>query len=132
MKSSGNIKSTDLNDHELTDKQSKFIDNLLAGSTSAKQCAIDAGYSPHSAKVEASRLLKHSKVLHVLHQRAKKALGVKAITALNTVSNLSQYANSEYVRLEASKDIMDRAGLREEQDSTRVLGNAIQVNIDLS
>jgi len=119
---------------KLTEMQMKFAYELVTneGRKTATQCAIDAGYSPHSAKVEASRLLKHSKVLHVLHQRAKKALGVKAITALNTVSNLSQYANSEYVRLEASKDIMDRAGLREEQDSTRVLGNAIQVNIDLS
>ena len=58
-------------------------------------------------------------------------LGVRAITALQTVSNLSQYANSEYVRLEASKDLLDRAGLREEQNQT--LGtNNIQVNIDLT
>tara|TARA_R100000353_G_scaffold60583_1_gene47965 strand:- start:178 stop:567 length:390 start_codon:yes stop_codon:yes gene_type:complete len=116
---------------ELTTRQSNFIDNLLAGGVSAKQCAIDAGYSERSAKVEASRLLKNSKVLHHLHQRAKKVLGVRAITALQTVSNLSQYANSEYVRLEASKDLLDRAGLREEQNQT--LGtNNIQVNIDLT
>ena len=116
---------------ELTTRQSNFIDNLLAGGVSAKQCAIDAGYSERSAKVEASRLLKNSKVLHILHQRAKKVLGVRAITALQTVSNLSQYANSEYVRLEASKDLLDRAGLREEQNQT--LGtNNIQVNIDLT
>ena len=116
---------------ELTTRQSNFIDNLLAGGVSAKQCAIDAGYSERSAKVEASRLLKNSKVLHHLHQRAKKVLGVRAITALQTVSNRSQYANSEYVRLEASKDLLDRAGLREEQNQT--LGtNNIQVNIDLT
>tara|TARA_Y100000361_G_scaffold107052_1_gene96803 strand:+ start:763 stop:1152 length:390 start_codon:yes stop_codon:yes gene_type:complete len=116
---------------ELTTRQSNFIDNLLAGGVSAKQCAIDAGYSERSAKVEASRLLRNSKVLHHLHQRAKKVLGVRAITALQTVSNLSQYANSEYVRLEASKDLLDRAGLREEQNQT--LGtNNIQVNIDLT
>ena len=51
---------------ELTTRQSNFIDNLLAGGVSAKQCAIDAGYSERSAKVEASRLLKNSKVLHQL------------------------------------------------------------------
>jgi hypothetical protein len=121
-----NNKSND----QLTTRQSRFIDNLLAGGVSAKQCAIDAGYSERSAKVEASRLLKNSKVLHILHQRAKKVLGVRAITALQTVSNLSQNANSEYVRLEASKDLLDRAGLREETDSTQQLNN-IQVNIDL-
>ena len=123
-----NNKSND----QLTTRQSLFIDNLLAGSTSAKQCAIDAGYSERSAKVEASRLLKNSKVLHILHQRAKKVLGVRAINALQTVSNLSQYANSEYVRLEASKDILDRAGLTNDTNQTQQIGNAIQVNIDLS
>ena len=115
----------------LTTRQQAFIDNLLTNRGTATQCAIKAGYSKKSAKVEASRLLKNSKVLHHLHQRAKKVLGVRAITALQTVSNLSQYANSEYVRLEASKDLLDRAGLREEQNQT--LGtNNIQVNIDLT
>lgn len=128
---SNQITNNKYND-QLTTRQSRFIDNLLAGSTSAKQCAIDAGYSERSAKVEASRLLKNSKVLHVLHQRAKKVLGVRAINALQTVSNLSQYANSEYVRLEASKDILDRAGLTNDTNQTQQIGNAIQVNIDLS
>ena len=114
----------------LTTRQQAFIDNLLTNGGTATQCAIKAGYSKKSAKVEASRLLKNSKVLHILHQRAKKVLGVRAITALQTVSNLSQNANSEYVRLEASKDLLDRAGLREETDSTQQLNN-IQVNIDL-
>ena len=128
---SNQITNNKYND-QLTTRQSRFIDNLLAGSTSAKQCAIDAGYSERSAKVEASPLLKNSKVLHVLHQRAKKVLGVRAINALQTVSNLSQYANSEYVRLEASKDILDRAGLTNDTNQTQQIGNAIQVNIDLS
>tara|TARA_A100000172_G_C3037478_1_gene109026 strand:- start:153 stop:530 length:378 start_codon:yes stop_codon:yes gene_type:complete len=116
----------------LTQRQSRFIDNLLAGSDSAKQCAIDAGYSVRSAKVEACRLLKNDKVLQELHLRSKKVLGVKAITALHTVSNLSANANSEYVRLEASKDILDRVGMRDDTTNGTQLTNAIQVNIDLS
>ena len=66
-----------------------------------------------------------------LQTQAMKTLGYRSIQALDTVSNLSASANSEYVRLEASKDILDRAGIKQDQSDTKSLGNAIQVNIDL-
>ena len=116
----------------LTTRQQAFIDNLLTNGGTATQCAIKAGYSKKSAKVEASRLLKQDKVLKALQTQAMKSLGYRSISALDTVSNLSQNANSEYVRLEASKDILDRAGIRTEDSQQTQLGNAIQVNIDLS
>jgi|TARA_R100001129_G_scaffold31020_2_gene20543 phage terminase small subunit len=115
----------------LTTRQQAFIDNLLTNGGTATQCAIKAGYSKKSAKVEASRLLKQDKVLKALQTQAMKSLGYRSISALDTVSNLSQNANSEYVRLEASKDILDRAGIRTEDSQQTQLGNAIQVNIDL-
>tara|TARA_Y100001938_G_C8030646_1_gene400443 strand:- start:264 stop:638 length:375 start_codon:yes stop_codon:yes gene_type:complete len=115
----------------LTTRQQAFIDNLLTNGGTATQCAIKAGYSKRSAKVEASRLLKQDKVLKALQTQAMKSLGYRSISALDTVSNLSQNANSEYVRLEASKDILDRAGIRTEDSQQTQLGNAIQVNIDL-
>ena len=118
--------------NQLTTRQQAFIDNLLTNGGTATQCAIKAGYSKKSAKVEASRLLKQDKVLKALQQQAMKTLGYRSISALDTVSNLSANANSEYVRLEASKDILDRAGIRNEDSQQAQLGNAIQVNIDLS
>ena len=69
--------------------------------------------------------------MQALQTQAMKSLGYRSISALDTVSNLSQNANSEYVRLEASKDILDRAGIRTEDSQQTQLGNAIQVNIDL-
>ena len=120
------------NKTQLTTRQQSFIDNLLTNGGTATQCAIKAGYSKKSAKVEASRLLKQDKVLKVLQEQAMKSLGYRSISALETVSKLSQNANSEYVRLEASKDILDRAGIKSQDDSHQSLGSAIQVNIDLS
>ena len=70
--------------------------------------------------------------LKQLQQQAIKQLGYRSIQAMDTVSNLSANANSEYVRLEASKDILDRAGIRTDEGNSTTLGNAIQVNIDLS
>ena len=60
------------------------------------------------------------------------SLRARCVSALQTVSKLSQDANSEYVRLEASKDILDRAGIRDDSTSHNPITNAIQVNIDLS
>jgi len=119
-------------DYVLTDKQSKFVDNLLASGGNRTQSAIDAGYSTKSAHVEASRLCRNSNVLQALYDRSIKSLSVDAVRALSTVSNLSQDAKSEYVRLEASKDLMDRAGLRKEDTTTSQVGNDILVKIDLS
>ena len=116
----------------LTDKQSKFVDNMLTSGGSRTQSAIDAGYSAKSAHVEASRLCRNSNVLQALYDRSIQSLSVDAVRALSTVSNLSQDAKSEYVRLEASKDIMDRAGLRKEDTQTNQVGNDILVKIDLS
>ena len=119
-------------DYVLTDKQSKFVDNMLASNCSRTQSAIDAGYSPKSAHVEASSLCRNSNVLAALYDRTISSLSVDAVRALATVSSLSQDAKSEYVKLEASKDIMDRAGLRVVEEETSKLGNDITVKIDLS
>ena len=119
-------------DYVLTDKQSKFVDNMLASNCSRTQSAIDAGYSPKSAHVEASRLCRNSNVLAALYDRTISSLSVDAVRALATVSSLSQDAKSEYVKLEASKDIMDRAGLRVVEEENSKLGNDITVKIDLS
>ncbi len=105
---------------------------MLASNCSRTQSAIDAGYSTKSAHVEASRLCRNSNVLQALYDRTISSLSVDAVRALATVSNLSQDAKSEYVRLEASKDIMDRAGLRTQEQESVKLGNDIVVKIDLS
>ena len=60
------------------------------------------------------------------------SLGVRSIKALQTISMLSENANSEYVKLEASKDILDRTGISNDSGNSTTLNNAIQVNIDLS
>jgi phage terminase small subunit len=125
------VKTTEGTDNVLTEKQSNFVDNLLASGGNRTQSAIDAGYSKNSASVEASRLCKNNKVLAELHRRSVERIGIDAIKALHQVSSLSSDAKSEYVRLEASKDLLDRAGISKADDTSSVLAGNIQVNIDL-
>ena len=49
------IEQMESSNKPLTTKQQAFIDNLLAGVGTQTECAIQAGYSTKSAKVEASR-----------------------------------------------------------------------------
>jgi hypothetical protein len=57
--------------------------------------------------------------------------GISATLAVNTVRRLSQGAKSEYVQLEASKDLLDRAGYKPIDRSQVQVAGDIKVSIDL-
>jgi hypothetical protein len=57
--------------------------------------------------------------------------GVSATAAMNTVRRLSQNAKSEYVQLEASKDLLDRAGYKPIDRAQVQVAGDIRVSIDL-
>jgi len=64
-------------------------------------------------------------------QRMNEEFGISATLAVGTVRRLSQNAKSEYVQLEASKDLLDRAGYKP-IDRSQVQGAGdIKVSIDL-
>ena len=58
--------------------------------------------------------------------------GLNATKASNKMLELSSNAKSEYVQLEASKDILDRAGYKPVEKSMSLIQGNINVSIDLS
>jgi hypothetical protein len=64
-------------------------------------------------------------------QRVRDELGTRATLALSTVSKLASNAKSEYVQLEASKDLLDRAGLKAPEKHMHLHAGDIKVEIDL-
>jgi hypothetical protein len=64
-------------------------------------------------------------------ERMRQELGVKATLAVHQVAKLSMNAKSEYVQLEASRDIMDRAGLKAPEKHMHLHAGDIRVEIDL-
>jgi hypothetical protein len=96
---------------DLTSKQIAFVTNYVANGGNGTAAAKDAGYATKSAHVEAHRLLGMSKVIRAVADLTTHALGAALPGALATVVRLSTVARSEYVQLEASKDLLDRAGL---------------------
>jgi len=64
-------------------------------------------------------------------QRIRDELGTRATLALSTVTSLARTAKSEYVQLEASKDLLDRAGLKAPDKHMHLHAGDIKVEIDL-
>jgi hypothetical protein len=94
----------------------------LTGATISKRL------NKHESQV--SRILCLPKVQEWLLSELGNKRGTAAMMGYNTVARLSQGAKSEYVQLEAAKDLLDRAGFKA-PDVTRVEGD-LRINIDLS
>ena len=59
-------------------------------------------------------------------------MGINATMASAKLVRLASGAKSEYVQLEASKDILDRAGFKAPDKHMHLHAGEIKVNIDLS
>ena len=104
---------SELTGNKLTAKQKKLVDTLVAKGCSIKQASEEAGYAKgESGRVTASKALKTPHVQQYMMQTISDSMSLNATKALNKIVALSSNAKSEYVSLEASKDILDRAGFK--------------------
>ena len=117
----------------LTPKQTALVDTLVATGCSITHAAQAAGYAAgESGRVSASKALKLPHVQQYMMQRVGETIGLNATVAAAKVLELSQAAKSEYVQLEASKDILDRAGYKAADKHMHLHAGEISVSIDLS
>ena len=121
---------------ELTDKQKALVDTIVAKGCSIKEASKSAGYSSkgseEAGRVSASRTLRLPKVQKYMAMRIADTLGLGAVSASKRLIELSSGARSEYVQLEASRDILDRVGLRAPEKVKNSFEGDIKVNIDLT
>jgi phage terminase small subunit len=103
---------------ELTDRQKKFAEVYFELNNGTK-AAIMAGYGEKGAHAEASRQLKNVKVRDYLEElqkerreRIQKRLAAMAEKTTGMLFDLAVNAESENVRLNAIKDILDRSGFK--------------------
>lgn len=120
------------NNQSLTQLQQSFVDNYLANGGNGKQACITAGYSENSAHVQASKLVKLPHIQQALLKGTAEAIGLGSAKAVQKLVSLSGGAKSEYVQLEASKDILDRAGFKPPERTQHLLDGDIKISIDLS
>ena len=118
---------------KITEKQKKLVDTLVAKGCSIKQASEEAGYAKgESGSVTASKALKTPHVQQYMMQTISDSMSLNATKALNKIVALSSNAKSEYVSLEASKDILDRAGFKAPDKVMHSHVGNIDVKIDLS
>ena len=118
---------------KLTGKQMALVDTLVATGCSITEAAKLAGYADgESGRVSASKALRTVHVQQYMMQRIGESLGLNATVAAAKMLNLARGAKSEYVQLEASKDILDRAGFKAPDKHMHLHAGEIKVSIDLS
>ena len=116
----------------LTAKQEALVEHLVANGGTVKEAAKIAGYAEgESGRVSASKALALPHVQSYMMERMRQEIGVKATLAAHQVTRLAMTAKSEYVQLEASKDILDRAGLKAPDKHMHLHAGDIKVEIDL-
>ena len=121
---------------DLTDKQKALVDTIVATGCTIKEASEKAGYSTNGSKeagrISASRALRIPKVQTYMQTRIAQTLGLGAVSASRKLIDLSSGARSEYVQLEASRDILDRVGMRAPDKVAHNVTGDIKVNIDLT
>ena len=118
---------------KITEKQKKLVDTLVAKGCSIKQASDEAGYAKgESGRVTASKTLKLPHVQQYMMQAIADNMSINATKALNKIVQLSSNAKSEYVSLEASKDLLDRAGFKAPDKVMHSHVGNVNVKIDLS
>ena len=117
---------------KLTPKQIKLVDTLVAQGCSITQASQIAGYATgDSGRVTASKALKLPHVQDYMMRCINESIGMNATIASSKLVKLAKGAKSEYVQLEASKDILDRAGFKAPDKHLHLHQGDIKVSIDL-
>lgn len=116
---------------EMTSKQKALVDNLLSQDMTQKEAAILAGYAEGSAHVSASRVLRLPHVQAYIEEAAKQAIRGHSLNAIGVVARLSTTAKSDFVKLSAAQDILDRSGLKAPEKHMHAIKGELVVNIDL-
>ncbi len=118
---------------DLTDRQRRLVEAYVSNGGNLTKAAHEAGYAEgNSGRVSAYKAMKTAHVRMYLMEAMSEAFGLSAAKALGRVVQLSGGAKSEYVQLEASKDLLDRAGFKPIDRSQVQVAGDIKVSIDLS
>jgi len=119
-KTAQTLKST----NPITEAQADLVHAMLHDGCNPTEASKRLGRN----KAWAYKTLNKQHVIEYRQQLAMMTLGWDATQAMATMRELLS-AKSSYIRLEASKDLMDRAGLR--VDAPKVAGNTVSINFNL-
>jgi hypothetical protein len=109
---------------QITETQQELVHAILHNGCNPAEAAETLGRN----KSWAYNTLKKQHVIEYRQQLAMMTLGWDATQAMATMRELLN-SKSQHVRLEAARDLMDRAGFR--QDAVRAPSTAVQINFNV-
>ena len=115
----------------LTQKQGAFVDAYVRSGGRRTEAAIEAGYSPRYARMQAYELLKHPGIVRAIVEQARLEVVRSGPIATTTLRELIE-ARSEALALKACKAVLDGAGLKAGTSVTAQMVGNVRVNVDLS
>ena len=116
----------------LTRRQEALVQAYVANGGNLTQAAAVSGYSAgDSGRVSAQKAMKTAHVQAALMQAVAEEFSRHAPMAVKQLAGLAKRGKSEYVQLEASKDLLDRAGFKPIDRSQVQMAGDIRVQIDL-
>lgn len=117
--------------NQLTRRQAAFVEQYVANGGNASKAAKDAGYSESAAGTIGWKLLRLDSVSQEIFRLTARTIGLNAAAAAARVVQLASSARSEYVQLEAAKDILDRAGIVQPKQVDHRFAGDVRIAIDL-
>lgn len=118
-----------MHDIQLTDKQRAFAEHYVSTGGKVGIASQRAGYADRAM---GSKLLRDPRIIKHIQELMTDAIGVHAASALGTVVKLAKSARSDYVRLEAAKDLLDRAGFKPPDKQLVKLSGDLSVSFDIA
>tara|TARA_B100001093_G_scaffold407759_1_gene396441 strand:+ start:1852 stop:2286 length:435 start_codon:yes stop_codon:yes gene_type:complete len=112
------------NNEKITEAQQELVHVILHDGCNPTEASKRLGRN----KAWAFNTLRKQHVIEYRQQLAMMTLGWDATQAMATMRELLN-SNSQYVRLEAARDLMDRAGFR--QDVKTTTNTAVQINFNV-
>jgi len=117
---------------KLSSKVRDLIEGLVSTGKSVQEVALDQGWIGEAGRQNAYSSLSTLSAKAYLKEKMYSKYSLQAPKALHNIETLSDTARSEFVKLQASQDILDRAGFAPvTQIQSQVLGD-FKVKIDLS
>ena len=116
-------------DHKQTPKQHAFVAEYVANGGKAQAAAEVAGYADPR---ECYRLLANPLIQQAILKETLSRIGMAAPQALHTVMALSTDSRSDYVRLQAAQDLLDRAGFRPPDRLDMRVDASLTVSFDIA
>lgn len=112
----------------VTELQARLAEGMVLEGLSKQDAITAAGYASVSAGYAALRT-RH--VQEYIQQLIREHLLDSSIKAIRRIDSLIDNARSEYVRLEAAKDVLDRAGFKPVERHAHLVQGSVTVTIDL-